>query len=145
QTFARKPGDLKWATLFGCLGGLAADLDALINSKTDPLLFLEYHRHFTHSLIFIPFGALIVAGIVYPFFRPKVTFNKAYLFTLLGYAAHGLVAACTSYGTLVLWPFFHTRFAWSNISIIEPLFTVPLIGFVLLSWIKKNNGYAQIG
>jgi hypothetical protein len=40
---------------------MAPDLDVLISSRTDPLLFLEYHRQFTHSLVFIPFGAGLVA------------------------------------------------------------------------------------
>ena len=33
----------------GFLAGLAPDLDVLIRSSTDPVLFLEYHRQFTHS------------------------------------------------------------------------------------------------
>ena len=45
------------AGVIGFLSGMAADLDVLISSSTDPLLFLEFHRHFTHSLIFIPLGA----------------------------------------------------------------------------------------
>ena len=36
------------AGILGCLGGMAPDLDVLIRSSTDPLLFLQYHRHFTH-------------------------------------------------------------------------------------------------
>ena len=42
------------AGAFGFVAGMAADLDVLIRSETDPLLFLEYHRQFTHSLIFVP-------------------------------------------------------------------------------------------
>ena len=47
-------------SLIGFLAGLVPDLDVLIKSSTDPILFLEYHRQFTHLLFFIPFGALIV-------------------------------------------------------------------------------------
>ena len=47
------------AGVFGFLAGMAPDLDVLIRSSTDPLLFLEYHRQFTHSLIFIPVGGLL--------------------------------------------------------------------------------------
>ena len=49
-----------WAAVCGLLGGLAPDLDVLIRSENDPLLFLEYHRQFTHSLIFIPVGGSLV-------------------------------------------------------------------------------------
>ena len=53
------------AALFGALGGMAPDLDVFIRSSTDPLLFLEYHRQFTHALIFIPFGGLIVGTLLW--------------------------------------------------------------------------------
>ena len=42
------------AGTLGFVAGMAADLDVLIRSEADPLLFLEYHRQFTHSLVFIP-------------------------------------------------------------------------------------------
>ena len=53
--------DKKRAYIAGGLAGMAADLDILIRSSQDPLLSLIYHRNFTHSLFFIPFGALLVA------------------------------------------------------------------------------------
>ena len=46
---------------FGCLAGMAPDLDIFIQSATDPLLFLEFHRQFTHALVFIPIGGLLAA------------------------------------------------------------------------------------
>ena len=69
----------------GFLAGLAPDLDVLIRSETDPILFLEYHRQFSHSLFFIPFGSLIVALFIFPFVRdlpittPLTLFSKASL------------------------------------------------------------------
>ena len=59
-----KKGETRAATTVGFLAALLADTDALIRSSTDPLLTLEYHRQFTHSLIFIPAGALLVALIL---------------------------------------------------------------------------------
>ena len=53
--------------IIGFMAGLAPDLDVLIRSSTDPMLSLEYHRQFTHSLFFIPFGALIFALVIFPF------------------------------------------------------------------------------
>ena len=52
------------AAMLGCLSGMAPDLDVLIQSSEDSLLFLEYHRQFTHSLVFIPFGALVCAAVL---------------------------------------------------------------------------------
>ena len=65
QASTRTSPKLRIAGGVGFLAGLAPDLDALIRSPTDPLVFLEYHRHFTHALAFIPLGALACAGAVY--------------------------------------------------------------------------------
>ena len=58
--------DLAKAGVIGALAGMAPDLDILIRSDTDPLLALEYHRHFSHSLSFIPIGGLIVSLVLHP-------------------------------------------------------------------------------
>ncbi len=51
--------------ILGFLSGIAPDLDIFIRSESDPILFLEFHRQFTHSLVFIPFGGLICALVLY--------------------------------------------------------------------------------
>jgi len=133
---------------------MAPDLDILIQSAKDPILFLEYHRQFTHSLVFIPFGALICALVFYPLIHlrwlqgrwpaSKLSFVQIYLFCFLGYATHGVLDACTSYGTQLFWPFSNERFAWNVVSIIDPLFTLPVIFFIILAAYRKNVRYARI-
>lgn len=123
---------MRQAAVAGLLGGMAPDLDALIRSGEDTLLYIEYHRHFTHSLTFIPIGALAVSLALWPFFRQRAPFGLVYLWCFLGYASHGLLDACTSYGTYLLWPFYELRLAWNWISVIDPLYTLPLLG--LLAW-----------
>ncbi|NNF80958.1 MAG: metal-dependent hydrolase, partial [Rhizobiales bacterium] len=49
----RRAAHVGIAGALGFASGMAADLDIFIRSSSDPLLFLEYHRQFTHSLIFI--------------------------------------------------------------------------------------------
>ena len=44
-----------------------------------------------------------------------------------GFSTHGVLDACTSYGTQLGWPFSDVRFAWSNVSIVDPLFTAPIV------------------
>ena len=128
------------ATLFGALSGMAPDLDALIRSDTDPMVYLEYHRQFTHSLVFIPIGGLLCALVMHWLFarRWKLNFGFTYICCTLGYATHGFLDACTSYGTQLLWPFSDERFAWNTISIIDPMFTWPLVGLVVLGVIKRK-------
>ena len=135
---------IKKAALFGCLGGLAPDLDILIFSTTDPLLFLEFHRQFTHSLLFIPFGALIVAAATHWLFGKGLRFKQTYLFCLLGYATHGMLDACTTYGTQLLWPITNERYAWNNVSIIDPLFTLPIFALVITGLVRKEPWFGRV-
>ena len=143
QSFAKDKSKQLSALLIGALAGMAPDLDVLIYSTDDPLLFLEFHRQFTHSLFFIPFGALLCALVFYPFIKNKLTFSHIYLFSLLGFATHGLLDACTSYGTQLFWPFTNARIAWDIVSIIDPLFTIPVLVGVVLAVYKRNHIYAR--
>lgn len=59
QSIASEPGKQRLSLLVGFLAGMAPDLDVLIRSAEDPLLFLNFHRQFTHSLLFVPVGALL--------------------------------------------------------------------------------------
>jgi inner membrane protein len=140
-----KKSDLARIALIGALAGMAPDLDVLIQSSTDPLLQLEYHRQFTHSLVFIPVGALLCAVAFWPFMQRHMSFKAIWLTALAGYATHGLLDACTTYGTLLLWPFSDTRIAWNTISVIDPVFTLPLLGFVIAAGVKKSQFIGRLG
>ncbi len=154
QSVAGKQTTQRSALVIGGLAGMAADLDVLIRSKADPLLFLEFHRQFTHSLFFIPFGALL-STLFFLFIMKttwfqkkwptsKLSFAKIYFFSFLGYATHGLLDACTSYGTQLFWPFSDERIAWNVVSIIDPLFTLPVLILIVVAVYKNNTRYAQV-
>ncbi len=132
------------ASIIGLLAGLAPDLDIFIRSSSDPLLFLEFHRHFTHSLIFIPIGSLICALVFYYIFtkRFSLSFKETYFYSFLGYATHGIIDSFTTYGTLLFWPFTDDRIAWNTVSVIDPLFTVPILILVLVSIKKRNKTFS---
>tara|TARA_B100001059_G_scaffold91829_1_gene90742 strand:- start:19889 stop:20911 length:1023 start_codon:yes stop_codon:yes gene_type:complete len=129
----------------GFLAGLTPDLDVLIQSSTDPILSLEYHRQFTHSLFFIPFGSLIFALLIFPLFKSSLSLKTVYFASLLGYATHGLLDACTSYGTQLLWPFSNERISWNNISIVDPLFTIPILIFLGIAIKTKKKIFSFFG
>ena len=131
-------------TLIGTLAGMAADLDVLLYSSTDPLFSLVYHRHFTHSLFFVPLGALLVAVVLFKFFK-ALSFKEVYFYSFMGYLSHGILDSCTSYGTLWLWPLSYERISWNVIPIIDPLFTLPLLACVVLAVKKKNLNFGKIG
>jgi inner membrane protein len=136
---AARREQLRQAALVGWIGGMAPDLDVLIRSSTDTLLAIEYHRHFTHSLFFIPLGGLVVALVLWPLFRRRQSFARLTLFASLGYASHGLLDTCTSYGTYLLWPLSETRFAWNIVSVIDPLFSLPLLVLLAVHLWRRNR------
>jgi|TARA_B110000908_G_scaffold172467_1_gene240111 inner membrane protein len=138
---------LKIAGILGFLSGMAADLDVFIRSSEDPLLFLVYHRQFTHSLIFIPFGGLICALVLHKLFSRQhgISLKETWLFCTLGYATHALLDACTTYGTQLLWPFSDARIAWNIMSIIDPVYTLTLSALLLSAYISKQRKLAVIG
>jgi len=146
QSTANKNNIFKISAI-GFLAGLVPDLDVLIQSSTDPILFLEYHRQFTHSLFFIPFGSLFIALLIFPLVKSSMSLKTVYLASLLGYATHGLLDACTSYGTQLFWPFSNERVTWNNISIVDPLFTIPILILVgtAIKTKKKIFSFFSIG
>ena len=72
------------AVVIGAAAALLPDADALIQSDADPLLVLDYHRHFSHALLFIPVGALIVTLLLWPWLRKHLSFGRVYAFSLAG-------------------------------------------------------------
>lgn len=135
---------IRWVFLLGLLSGMAPDLDVLIRSEQDPLLFLDYHRQFSHSLVFIPVGGLICAVALFYFVRSQLSFRQTWFYASLGYATHGLLDACTSYGTQLFWPFSDLRVAWNYVSVIDPLFTVPMLVLVLLALVRSRRLFAVL-
>jgi inner membrane protein len=129
------------AAALGATGAMLIDLDVLIRSAADPLLYLDFHRHFSHALVFIPLGGLLAAlcGLLVQRYllRQAVVldggFKHWWWWGTLGCATAGLLDACTSYGTHLLWPFSQTRTAWSVISVFDPVYLFSALLFLALS------------
>ncbi len=137
QAFAPRQHSRR-AALVGLLAGLLPDADALISSASDPLLQLEYHRHFSHALVSIPVGAALVAALLGFFFPNQLCFTRLYIFALCGYGSGGLLDACTSYGTHLFWPFSSEPIAGNIIAIVDPVFTLAL-AIPLLLGLQQNR------
>jgi len=118
----------------GAVGALLPDADVLIRSAGDPLLTLEFHRQFSHSLALAPAAALLAGGALHLLLRRRVAFGVLYVAALVGCVSALLLDACTSYGTQLLWPFNRARHAWSVIPVVEPVMTALLLVGVLLAW-----------
>ncbi|MBT8437327.1 MAG: metal-dependent hydrolase, partial [Gammaproteobacteria bacterium] len=89
--------------------------------------------------------ALIVASIFWLLLRKRIGFKNIYFYASLGYGSSGLLDACTSYGTHLLWPFSDERIAWSIIAIIDPVFTLALLIALILGFKYYKPGSARVG
>lgn len=132
------------AAFTGFVSALLADLDVFIASASDPLLNLEMHRQFTHSLFFIPVGALIATLLSYWFVKKYLTIKQTYLFSLAGYATAGLMDLITSYGVLLFWPFSSVRYSLDIISVFDPFFTLGVVLFTGIAFYKREKLYTWI-
>lgn len=137
--------DVRVATVIGAIAGMAADLDTLVGSATDPLVALEVHRHVTHALVFVPVGAAIVALLAWPLARRWLSARRLYAYACLGLAPSGLLDACTSYGTHLFWPFSREPVAWNLIAIVDPVFTLSLLVPLVVGWTRRRRTPGRVG
>ena len=83
------------------------DIASLLNGR---LAYLEVHRGYTHSLLFLPLMAALSVGIVALIYRQKLQWSRAWLLCCLGVASHLLLDWTNSYGIRLLLPFSSTWF-----------------------------------
>lgn len=125
----------------GAAAAMLPDADVLIQSGADALLLLDYHRHFTHAMAFVPLGALVAALLLWPLLRRRINFTTLYLYCLVGYLPQPLLDACTSYGTYLWLPFSQRREAWNLIAVFDPVFTL-LLAVPLLLYLRRPDSRA---
>lgn len=127
---------LRRAWLIGAAGGVLPDADVLVRSAADPLLAVEYHRQFTHSLAFVPVGGAVAALPWLASRGGREAWKPVLGAAVAGYATHGLLDAFTTYGTQLFWPFSPYRVAWNAVSIVDPVFTLALLAGV--AWAARE-------
>lgn len=144
QSVARQH-EIRIASGIGLFAGMVADADILIRSSDDPLLNIEFHRHFTHSIFFVPMGALLVSALLWLLLRRRLSFSRLYIFSFAGYCLAGVLDALTSYGTHLWWPWRDDRVALNIISVVDPVFTLILLLTVVLAFRKRAVHVTRIG
>lgn len=126
--------------ILGGVAGTLPDLDVLIRSAHDPLLAIEYHRHFTHSIAFIPIGVLITLLFFWPWIRKEKAKYKFYAWAAIwAYGTHFALDTLTSYGTQIFRPFSDYRASLDWLSIVDPMVTLPwFLGLTLSVFLKTR-------
>ena len=127
------------ALLYGAIAATIPDLDVLFGTLTDTITAVEWHRGFSHSLLFCILLAPILGWIVSRLDRKSnldwIPWTKLFF---LGLFTHTLLDAFTSWGTQILWPI-KTRFALNSIFVIDPLYTVPFLVFTVMVLFYKRQ------
>lgn len=137
--------------LSAAVAGLAAllpDADTFIERADDPLLVLDYHRHFTHALAFAPLLALLAAGLLWlcwPRLKRELGFAATLRAASIGVLLAPLLDACTSYGTHLWLPFSDAKAAWNLIAVFDPLFTLLLLIPLALSLWRPQRQAVRLG
>lgn len=115
--------------LIGAALGTLPDLDVVLDYGTAIANFSQ-HRGFSHSLLVL-FPLSVLLAWLLNRWRPALGYQRWLLLTALVLITHPLLDSFTTYGTQIFWPF-AGPVAISSIFIIDPLYTLPLLGGILV-------------
>lgn len=116
------------AAILGAIGGTIPDLDILMTPFFTPFQNISIHRGYSHSILFTLIGAFLFAYVLSKIKWTKlVSYRKRWLFSFLALFTHVLLDAFTSFGTQLFLPFTEWRVSFDSISIIDPVYTIPLL------------------
>ena len=130
------------AAIVGAIIATIPDLDVLLMPFFNDFQNISIHRGYSHSILFSLIGAFLFAYILSKIkWTKEIRFRKLWRFSFLALFTHILLDAFTSYGTQLFLPITDWRVSFDSISIIDPVYTIPLLVGVLLSvfYFKKND------
>ena len=138
------------AMVWGGIGGTIPDLDVFFGAFMDEADALAFHRGISHSFFFSIIGAFVFGWLVHRLYQNKDHIAKASLrgWQLLFFGAlftHPILDSFTSYGTQLFAPFTNYRVAFGNISVADPLYTIPfLICLIVAAFYNRTDSKRQI-
>ena len=148
-TLGKKIGNK--AIVLGAIAGTIPDLDIVTRFFVDDLTASVMHRGFSHSLLFPFIAAPILAWVLKKIYssHTNVSFKDWFKMFFLAIITHPLLDAQTTWGTQLFWPF-EWRVAIENIFIIDPIYTLPFLTFLVLTAFqdrlsKKRKLYNSLG
>lgn len=135
------------ALLFGAIGGTIPDLDVFIGKflYNNEIQAMAFHRGFMHSLLFAVLAAFLFGWFTFKLYNTRnrketTTQNNWIWLFFLSIFTHPLLDCFTPYGTQLFAPFSDYRVAFNNISVVDPLYTLPfLICMLVVLFFKRTN------
>lgn len=116
---------------------ISPDIDSFISLMGQDL-YLIHHRGLTHSVVFAPILALLLA-LFFSLFMKQMAFKNLFLLSLAGLGLHIALDLLNSYGTQIFYPFTHKAYSFDMDIILDAWFFLPLLIGVLLISIFTNN------
>lgn len=140
----------KKAILWGAVLGTLPDLDVLI-PYGDAVKNFTYHRGFSHSLLVHLLVSPLIVWLILKIHQGTQQFKRHWFWLVfLCLSTHAILDSFTVYGTQLLWPLTEYPFGLSNVFIIDPLVTLPLLfGLAFALWprvqLRTANRFNNIG
>lgn len=127
------------AMLYGAIAGTIPDLDVLARYMVDTVTATEWHRGFSHSIFFSVLFAPVFGWLVWKLNSKEAATWKDWSWLMFwGLFTHPVLDAFTTWGTQLFWPF-KERLAFQNIFVIDPLYTLPFIVFLVMTMRQKRT------
>lgn len=124
-TMGKKIG--KKAMFWGALVATAPDVDVLIGAFMSDLDKMIFHRGWTHSILLILLLSPVYGWLMRLFNRGGPSWREWTFLAFLTQITHTLLDSFTSYGTQLFLPFSDKAVSLSTISVVDPIFTLPLL------------------
>ncbi|MBV2129469.1 metal-dependent hydrolase [Arsukibacterium indicum] len=136
---------VKQAVVWGAVAGTLPDLDVLFSSG-DAIANMVSHRSNSHALLYLALFSPVLAWLISAVHRQSALFLRWWLAIALVLITHPLLDVMTIYGTRLGLPFTDTPFGVGSIFIIDPLYTLPLLGALVIAllrpqWSSKAAAY----
>ena len=131
------------ALLWGAIVGTIPDLDVLFYPLMDGVSRLGWHRGISHSLLFNCALAPLLGWALYRLNGRRASVKGWTMLSLACLLSAVLLDCFTVYGTQVFQPFSDYQVGFNNISIIDPLFTAPLLLVIAVALFLRKSPFAR--
>lgn len=128
------------APFWGAILGIVPDLDVLASPFVSEVQALAIHRGITHSLFFCVVGAPLLGWLLQRYYsKIKTKWKDWSLLVFWVLLTHIFIDVCTSYGTQVFQPFSNYALSFNSVFIIDPLYTLPLMGGIFTALFMNST------
>jgi inner membrane protein len=116
----------KKAMFWGAVAAIAPDMDGITGFFVSDLDSIMMHRGITHSVFVALLAGPLFGWLLWKGYHKIGSLQAWMALVTLNLFGHLFLDTCTVYGTGLFTPFTEYRFAFDNIFVADPLYTLPL-------------------